>query len=70
MNEMEYATGIVNFAASMHYWLTQKKREELNIPYPTVLIMGNNKTTESYGRPRGTNNPLQAAPWAESNAPS
>jgi hypothetical protein len=37
INEMEYATSIVNFAASMHYWIIQKKREGKNIPYPTVL---------------------------------
>jgi hypothetical protein len=35
INEMEYATSIVNFAASMHYWIIQEKREERNIPYPT-----------------------------------
>jgi hypothetical protein len=49
INEMKYATSIVNFAASMHYWIIQKKQEGKNIPYHhTVLIMADNKSTKSW----------------------
>ena len=39
---------IINYAASMHFWITQRNREPKNIPYPRVLIMADNKSSESW----------------------
>jgi len=48
INALEYATVIINYAASMHFWITQRNCEAKNIPYPRVLIMADNKSSESW----------------------
>jgi hypothetical protein len=50
INGLEYATAIINYAASIHYWCIQDKRNTKNIPYPSVLILIDNTSAESWMR--------------------
>lgn len=48
INVMEYATELINYAASYHYWVTQKNAEKQGIKYPTIKIWADNKTAISW----------------------
>ena len=50
INGMEYATAIINYAASIHYWCIQKMCQRKHIPYPSVLILIDNTSAESWMR--------------------
>ena len=44
INCMEYATELINYAASYYYWVTKGNCMRKRIQYPTVLIMADNKS--------------------------
>jgi hypothetical protein len=49
INTLEYATELINYAASTHFWYTEDNRSKKSIPYPKVLIRADNKSAESWG---------------------
>ena len=57
INCLEYASIIINYAASYHYWQTQNMRNHKEIEYPSVLILADNKSAESWTR-KGCKNSL------------
>jgi hypothetical protein len=48
INALEYATILINYAASIYFWVVDNNRSKLNIPYPNVLIMADNTSSESW----------------------
>ena len=48
INCLEYATILINYAASMHFWITKNNISKANIPYPRVRLMADNKSSESW----------------------
>ena len=61
INALEYATILVNYAASYHYWCSQNKRSALGIEYPSVLLLADNKSAESWTRKGCKNSPAGRA---------
>ena len=50
INCLEYASIIINYAASYHYWQTLNNRQQQATEYPSVLILADNKSAESWTR--------------------
>jgi hypothetical protein len=48
INCLEYATILINYAASIHYWCTLNQRTHLNIEYPSVLLWADNIAAETW----------------------
>lgn len=48
INAMEYATIIINFAASVHYWITQGHGKKKGIKYPLIRCFADNTSSESW----------------------
>lgn len=48
INCLEYATVLINYAASVHYWVIQGNAIAKKIPFPKVLILADNMTAESW----------------------
>jgi hypothetical protein len=46
INCLEYATVLINYAASVHYWITEGNQDTRKIPYPRVLIKADNVSAE------------------------
>jgi hypothetical protein len=46
INNLEYATVLINYAAACHYWITLGNSQKQNIPYPRVRIMADNVCSE------------------------
>ena len=57
INALEYATILVNYAASYHYWCILDHCKSTNIQYPNVLLLADNKSAESWTR-KGCKNSL------------
>ncbi len=50
INCLEYATILINYAASTHYWHTLDNISRRNIAYPTTLIWADNTTADTWTR--------------------
>jgi hypothetical protein len=50
INQMEYATIIVGYAASIYYWCVENEIEKQGIPYPTTGLLADNKTGGTWMR--------------------
>ena len=48
INALEYATILINYAASIYYWVTENNRAKHNIHHPTVQIYADNKSAECW----------------------
>ena len=48
INALEYATIIIGYAASVHYWITKENCKRKNIPNPMVRIFADNTSSESW----------------------
>lgn len=48
INSLEYATVLINYAASIYFWIMDNNISKKNIPYPNVLIMADNTSSESW----------------------
>ena len=48
INALEYATILISYAASIHFWIIEKNRQKKNIPNPVVQIMADNTSAESW----------------------
>ena len=46
INCLEYATILINYAASMYFWITEDNISKKNIPYPRVRLMTDNACSE------------------------
>jgi hypothetical protein len=50
INCLEYATILINYAASTHYWCTLGNTSKKKIDYPTTLIWADNTTADTWTR--------------------
>ena len=48
INALEYATILISYAASIHYWVIEKNMRTKNIPNPMVQIMADNISSEAW----------------------
>ena len=46
INALEYATILINYAACVHFWVTEGNCSVQNIPFPRVTILADNKSSE------------------------
>ena len=48
INTLEYATVLINFAASVYFWVIEGNRGKKNRPHPRVLIKADNTSAEAW----------------------